>query len=226
MSIPCFIIEDEEPAVELLRFFVQQQPALQWAGYAHQNIDIPAAVLNGSHLLFLDIEMPFRNGLDFLRQLPAPLPVILTTSYSQYALDGFNLAVIDYLLKPFAKERFAEAVQKAMDYFTLRAAKANTADSAFVMVKDNYQEVKIMARDILYIEGWKQYIKIHTTGKMFMVIDSLKRMEEALAAHLLRCHKSFLVNRHHITSYNQSLIQIGDQKIPVGKMYKAVVAGL
>jgi DNA-binding LytR/AlgR family response regulator len=224
MPIPCFIIEDEEPAVELLRFFIQQDERLRFTGYAHQNIDIPAQVTDSHHLLFLDIEMPFRTGLDFLKQQPQPLPVIMTTSYSQYALEGFDLAVIDYLLKPFAQDRFRAAVDKAVDYFLLRQTKAT--ENASVIVKDNYKDVKLMAADILYIEGWKQYIKIFTTGKTLMVIDSLRRMEEELAGQLLRCHKSYLVNRQHIRASNASEIIVGPHTIPVGKKYKDALPGI
>lgn len=219
MKIPCFIIEDDEPAVELLSVYITRHPALQAAGHAHQNIELPEGLLNGEYLIFLDINTPFRDGLSFLRDQPVSLPVIITTSYSEFALEGFNLSVIDYLLKPFAEERFVQAIEKAVDYFRLKGMAVAAAEAECIWVKDNYQSVKIPAEDIYCMEGWKQYIKIYTRTKTYMVIDSLKQMEAALPG-FIRCHKSWLVNRVHVRSFNQSFIRVQDKSVPVGKAYR------
>jgi DNA-binding LytR/AlgR family response regulator len=220
MTIPCFIIDDEEPAVALLQFFISRCPQLELVGFAHHNTQLPATITDGHHLLFLDIETPFRNGLDFLRTQATALPVILTTSYSQYATDGFNLAVIDYLLKPFEEARFTQAVARAADHFALRQMKSGLTEDAFIVIKDNYKNVKLFEKDILYIEGWKQYVKIHTTGKIYMIIDTLKNMESLLSAQFVRCHKSYLVNKKQVTAFSQTHITIAGAQLPVGKTFR------
>lgn len=223
MKIPCYIIEDDEPAVELLSVYINRHPALELAGYAHQNIELPQAVFNGGQLIFLDINTPFRDGLSFLRGHQVSLPVIITTSYCEFALEGFNLAVIDYLLKPFSEERFGQAVEKATDHFRLKEIAGE--ETACIWVKDNYQSVKIMATEIYCIEGWKQYNKIYTKTKTYMVIDSLKQMETALPG-FIRCHKSWLVNRVYVDSFNQTSIRVAGKHIPVGRVYREVLARL
>lgn len=219
MKIKCFIVEDDEPAAELLAYFIMQHDFLQLEKIYHDNIHLPDAILNGSHLFFLDIEMPFRSGIDFLKQQQktTKLPVILTTSHSQFGIEAYNLSVIDYLVKPFSKQRFDEAVLKARNHFI--AAQA-APDEKFIWVNDNYKKIRIPASSILYIESLKQYVKVYTGNKCFVILQTLKSFEEELKAYgFIRCHRSFLVNRKHIKSFSRSVITVDNNEIPIGKQF-------
>ncbi len=219
MIINCCIIEDEEPAIELLTFFIKENKQLKLTHSSFNNINLPKEVLDGNTLLFLDIQMPFRTGLDFLKeqQSEKKLPVILTTSYAHHALEAYNLWVIDYLLKPFSKKRFNESIEKAQKYFNVNT---NQIEEKFIWVNDDYKKVKIFAKDILYIESDKQYVKIYTKEKRFIIIQTLKSLEDEFAnSGFIRCHKSFLINKIYISKYNQSSVFVNNFEIPIGKLY-------
>jgi DNA-binding LytR/AlgR family response regulator len=219
LKINCCIIEDEEPAIELLSFFIEQHPHLELQHVFHNPTAITAEILNGELLFFLDINMPFKSGLDFLKEQQSikKIPVIFTTSYSQHALEAYNLSVIDYLLKPFSKARFTEAVDKAIAYYT--AAQLSKTEK-HIWVNDDYKKVKIDAADILYIESDKQYVKIYTEAKRYMIIQTLKSLEDELSnSGFIRCHKSFLVNKKHITRFNSSSIYLKNIELPIGKQF-------
>jgi DNA-binding LytR/AlgR family response regulator len=219
LKIKCFIVEDEEPAAELLAYFIKQHDFLQLEKIYHDNIRLPDEILDGSHLFFLDIEMPFRNGIDFLKQQQkvTRIPVILTTSHSQFGIEAYNLSVIDYLVKPFSKQRFDEAVFKAKNYFI---ANQVNKEEKFIWVNDNYKRIKIPVNTILFMESLKQYVKIYTSHKCFIILRTLKSFEEELeAGHFIRCHKSFLINKKHIKSFNRSVIIVDNNEIPIGKQF-------
>lgn len=209
--INCYIIEDEEPAVELLKLFIAEHGQLHLTGYAHYIKDKLPSDVNENTLLFLDINLPFQSGLDFLRQSSVKLPVIFTTSNSEYALEAYNLHVIDYLLKPFSKARFNEAVAKAFRYMHMEK---------YISFKYNYQTIRLNQDQILYIEGQKQYLKLVTASKNYMILSTFKDMELQLDNfHFLRIHKSYMVNLTHIESYTQSYIKIKNDELPIGKVY-------
>jgi DNA-binding LytR/AlgR family response regulator len=180
-------------------------------------------------LLFLDIRMPRLNGLQFLQSLQNPPLVILVTAYQQYALEGFDLNVVDYLLKPFSFERFVKACNRAYDLFRLRNGEKAAGDAPpeefFVHVE--YTLVKIVVADIEYVEGLKDYIKIYLSSSPKPVLTrmSLKSIEEKLpAATFIRTHKSFLVATRKITAIKRDLVCIKEKEIPIGEAYKANVA--
>jgi DNA-binding LytR/AlgR family response regulator len=224
----CMVIDDEPLVRELLEDNIRQIPFLQWVKSCKNALEATEALQTTPvDLLFLDIQMPRVNGLQFLQALTDPPLVILVTAYEQYALEGFNLHVADYLLKPFPFERFLKACNRAHELFRLQqqagpAVPPATPADFFVNVE--YALVKIVAGDILYIEGVKDYIKIYLQSSARPVLTrmTLKAMEERLPPPaFIRIHKSFLVAVSKITTIKRDLLCIGDKEIPVSGSYKA-----
>jgi two-component system, LytTR family, response regulator len=222
LKIPCCIVEDEEPAIELLKLFIQQHELLDLQVTYYNPTQIEKKFLDGSYLFFMDIQMPFQSGLDFLKaqQSATKIPVILTTSYAQHGVEAFNLSALDYLLKPFSRNRFDESIQKASIYFK---GIEPAHEEKYIWVTDDYKKTKINVSDILYLEGLKQYVKIHTTTKRYMLIQTLKSFEEELSGSgFIRCHKSYLVNTSFVTNYSASSLYIQKIELPIGKQYADV----
>ncbi|HWB93299.1 MAG TPA: LytTR family DNA-binding domain-containing protein [Puia sp.] len=225
----CMIVDDEALVRELLEDNIRQIPFLQWVRSCKNALEATEALQTTPvDLLFLDIQMPRVNGLQFLQALKNPPLVILVTAYQQYALEGFDLHVVDYLLKPFPFERFLRACNRAHELFRLQQQQAEKTPAAaepqdfFVNVE--YALVKIVVTDILYIEGVKDYIKIYLAGAVRPVLTrmTLKAMEERLPPPaFIRIHKSFLVAVSKITTIKRDLVCIGNTEIPVSGSYKS-----
>lgn len=226
----CLVVDDERLVRELLEDNIRQIPYLQLAGSCKNALEAAEILQNTViDLLFLDIRMPRLNGLQFLQSLQNPPLVILVTAYEQYALEGFDLNVVDYLLKPFSFERFVKACNRAHDLFGLRNKDkqviAASPEEFFVHVE--YTLVKIVISDISYVEGLKDYIKIHLTSSSKPVLTrmSMKAIEEKLpAAGFVRAHKSFLVAVRKITAIKRDMVCIGNVEIPIGETYKANIS--
>jgi DNA-binding LytR/AlgR family response regulator len=216
-KIPCFIIDDEEPAVELLTYFIAKEPDLELLGFSHNAINLPSNILNSDTLLFLDIQMPYVSGIDFLKENQKNLNVIFSTSQNNHAIQAYDLAAIDYLLKPFSQARFSEAVTKARNVFKLKNLELTEQNKTFIEVKYDYKTLKIMEDTILYIEGLKQYLKIHTEQKTYIILDSFKNMEKQLSSNFIRVHKSYMINKLHVTSYSKTAAFIHKIEIPLSK---------
>ncbi|GAA3928846.1 response regulator [Chitinophaga oryziterrae] len=220
--IRCIAIDDELLVRELLEDNIRQIPFLQLIRTCKNAMEAIAVMQNEPvDLIFLDIQMPRLNGLQFLRSLPQPPMVILVTAYEQYAMEGFELQVVDYLLKPFSFERFLKACNHAHELFHLRNKEREGPQDFFVYVE--YAQVKIEVANITYIEGLKDYIKIHlsSSGKPVLTRMTIKAMEEKLPPPaFIRTHKSFLVAARKITAVKRDLILIGNQEIPVSEFYK------
>ena len=227
----CIAVDDEKLVLDLLVDNIQQVPYLQLVK-ACKNAMEATAVLQKEKvdLIFLDIQMPRLSGLQFIQTLQQPPMVILVTAYEQYALEGYNLNVVDYLLKPVSFERFLKACNKAKELFDLKnentiTQKADLPDHIFVNVE--YTLVKILFSDLLFVEGYKDYIKIHlaSTPKPVLTKMSLKAMEEKLPADkFIRIHKSYIVAANKITVIKRDLIYIGSNEIPVSDFYKENLA--
>ena len=228
----CLVVDDERLVRELLEDNIRQIPYLQMAGSCKNALEAAEILQNTViDLLFLDIRMPRLNGLQFLQSLQNPPLVILVTAYEQYALEGFDLNVVDYLLKPFPFERFVKACNRAHDLFSLRNKEQQTAgvslEEFFVHVE--YTLVKIVVSDISYVEGLKDYIKIHLTSSPKPVLTrmSMKAIEEKLpAGGFVRTHKSFLVAVRKITAIKRDMVCIGSIEIPIGETYKTNVSSI
>ncbi|KAA2238730.1 response regulator transcription factor [Chitinophaga agrisoli] len=224
----CLAIDDEKLVLELLEDNIRQVPFLHLVKSCRNAMEATAILQNTQiDLLFLDIQMPGLNGLQFLQTLPHPPMAILVTAYEQYALEGYNLDVVDYLLKPVSFERFMKACNKAHDRFRRQQLPASPApaetapDHFFVNVE--YSLVKVTLADILYIEGLKDYIKIHVASSKKPVITrmSMKAIEEKLPpAQFVRTHKSFIIAAPRITAIKRDLVCLGELELPLSEFYK------
>lgn len=174
-------------------------------------------------LLFLDIQISRSNGIDFYKGLEHKVPVIFTTAFSEYAIEGFNVAALDYLLKPIEYERFDEAIQKAV---LIIVDKKLAEDQNFLTIRADYKLNKIPYDEILYLEGLDDYVKIHLNdGKKITARISMKGMQEKLPDHLfLRVHRSYIVPLNKIKSFQNKVLSLGEIEIPVGDTYKSIVA--
>lgn len=223
----CMVIDDEQLVRELLEDNIRQIPFLEWARSCKNALEAMEALQTSPvDLLFLDIQMPRVNGLQFLQSLSDPPLVILVTAYEQYALEGFNLRVVDYLLKPFGFERFLKACNRAQELFRLRQndKQAVGVGPQDFFVNVEYALVRVVVTDILYIEGVKDYIKIYlsTSARPVLTRMTLKAMEEKLPSPaFVRIHKSFLVAAGKITTIKRDIVCIGDKEIPVSGSYKS-----
>lgn len=220
-SFSCIIIEDEPLALERTRLFVEKVPFLNLTA-TFDNALTGLAYLNANKvdLLFLDINMDELSGIELLESSKIEAQVIITTAYQEYALKGYELNVMDYLLKPFTFNRFLQAVNKIQEH------KNNTPaipeiQKEYIFVKTENRLEKIMLQDIIYIEGMRDYRRIHTTQKKIMTLQNFKELEQIIPTNLVcRVHKSYMVALNKIESIERSRIKILDQLIPVSETYK------
>ena len=224
----CLAVDDEKLVLDLLVDNIRQVPYLSLVKTARNAMEAIEILQNERiDLLFLDIQMPRLSGLQFLKTLPDPPLVILVTAYDQYALEGFELNVVDYLLKPVSMERFLKACNRAHELFELKhqtpvAISPAALPDFFVNVE--YSLVKIVAADVVWIEGLKDYVKIHLTSATKPVITRMtfKALEEKLPEPaFIRTHKSYLVAVQKITAVKRDFVLIGAAEIPVSEHYKA-----
>ena len=224
----CIAVDDERLVLDLLADNIQKVPFLHLVQRCKNAMEA-ADVLHKEQvdLIFLDIQMPGLNGLQFIQSLQQPPMVIFVTAYKEHALEGFNLNAVDYLLKPVSFERFLKACNKAYELFNLQqkpAARENLPDYFFVHVE--YNQVKVNIPDILYIEGMKDYVKIFLTSSSRPVITkmSMKALEEKLSRYrFARTHKSYIVSADKITAVKRDLICIDKIELPLSESYKANV---
>ena len=217
--IRCIAIDDEYLALEVIENYVQKTPFLQMVATFTNPLEAIPAIQNGNvDLLFLDISMPEINGLHFLTSLTNPPLVILTTAFSQFALEGFEADLIDYLVKPIGFERFLKAVQKAQ----LRLQKMGSADSPdYIFVKSEHRVLRVNYGDILYIEGKKDYVAVHTREQTIDTLLTLTAFLDKLpASNFIRVHRSFIIAINKITSIERNSIFIGQIKIPIGDLFR------
>lgn len=224
-TLRCLVIDDKPLAIDILTDYVRKTPDLDLIATTTNPLEGLKTVKEKKiDLVFLDIQMPELTGLQFLKIAGKKCKVILTTAYAEYALDGFEYDVVDYLLKPIAYERFYRAVEKAFAAFDgISATDSIETQKAkeFLFVKTEHRIQKIDLKDIRYVEALQNYVIIHTTGDRIMSLQPLKKLEEQLPAdEFARVHKSFLVSLRHITSVERSRIYINEQIIPVGDSYR------
>ena len=228
-KIKCIIIEDEPLAAKILSDYISEVPFLETAGKFKDAISAAEFLRdNPVDLIFLDIHLPKLKGMSFLKTLTNPPAVIVTTAYHQYAVEGFELNVTDYLLKPFEFERFLTAVNKvksAQIEKELITGKTDLRDFIFVNVQK--KKVKILFPDIIYIESQKEYVKIVTNKKTYLSKMSTQKIESLLPANLFkRIHRSFIISVDKIESYNAEKVEVNGVSIPVGRGYKDVLEKL
>ena len=215
----CIIVEDEPLALEKTRDFVNKVPFLTLSA-TFDNALTGLTYLNNNKvdLLFLDINMDELSGIELLESSKITSQVIITTAYQEYALKGYELQITDYLLKPFTFNRFLQAVNKAQENLTQRSVDKQVD---FIFVKTENRLEKIMINDILYIEGRRDYLRIHCVNKKIMTLQSFTELEQLIPSPLVcRVHKSYMVAINKIDSIERSRIKIADQLIPVSETYK------
>jgi two-component system LytT family response regulator len=224
MLIKCIAIDDEPLALSKLEGFIKKVPdllllrtfdnAVEAIGYLKEE---------NTDLIFLDIQMEQLTGIQFLEAAGTTSRIIITSAYDQYAIKGFDLNVSDYLLKPYSFQRFVQAVNKVMDYFSQKhdSQKTSTENENFIFVKTEYRFERIDLDDILYIEGMKDYLRIICTDKKIMTLQSFSKIEESLPSKkFCRVHKSYIVALDKIKSVERGIILIAGQRIPVSNTYK------
>lgn len=227
----CIAVDDEKLVLDLLVDNISQVPFLNLTGRCRNAMEA-ADLLHKEKidLVFLDIQMPGLSGLKFVQSLKNPPMIIFVTAYKEHALEGFDLDAVDYLLKPVSFERFLRACNKAYELFQLQQkppAKSEQPGYFFVYVE--YNQVKIIISEILYVEGMKDYVKIFLDSSTKPVITkmSLKALEEKLTAYrFVRTHKSYLISADKVTSIKRDLVCVGDKELPVSETYKQQVDAL
>lgn len=227
--ITCLAVDDEPPALQVIEKYVTSIPSLKLAATCSNAVDALAVLQNNQiDLLFLDIQMPYILGTDFMRTLSNPPKVIFTTAFRKYAVEGFDLDAVDYLLKPISFERFLKAVNKVMklnlpvtESISINTVKKNETVDAFIYLRADRKNIKVNLDDILFIESLKDYIKMVTKEKTIVTKQSISSLEENLPGHLfIRIHRSFIVAVNKIVAYTPELIQINKYELPVSRSYR------
>ena len=218
----CLIVDDEPVARKILREFVEQVPFLGSAGECDNAFKAEAFLKsNKVDIMFLDIEMPKLSGLEFLKKLDIKPMVILTTAFPEYALEGYELDIIDYLLKPVAFSRFQKAVQKAKEFADLKNALTPNPFSPYLFVRSDKRIEKIGMSDILFIESIGNYVNIYTENKKILAYLTLKGLESQLPANeFIKIHQSYLVSCARIEAIEGNQVRIKDKSLPISRNYR------
>ena len=227
-KIICLAVDDEPPALEVLKKFITSVHTLQLAGTCSDAIEAMNFVQSKPvDLIFLDIKMPELLGTDFIRALKNPPKVIFTTAFRKYAIEGFELDAVDYLLKPISFDRFLKAVSKVMqtslnDTRVEGEMQSKKSDSTgYINFRSDRKMIKIALNDILYIESIKDYIKVVTVTNTVITKQSISSVEEILPKELfIRIHRSYIVAMNKIESYNHELVWIAKKELPISRMYR------
>ena len=223
----CLLVDDEPLAISLLEKHVRQLDFLEVAGTCPNALKaLEMLKKTAVDLMFLDIRMPSISGIDFLKTLRNPPKAIITTAYREYALDGYDLDIVDYLLKPITFDRFFKAIERYLRNNDLSAPLAPVPghEPSGIYVKSGYKNIRINTDDILYIESLKDYIKIVTAGGTIMAKYKISDMENDLSGKgFLRTHRSFIVNPKHISAFTSNDVEIRKTELPIGESYKEQV---
>ena len=222
----CLVVDDEPMARDVLRRYIEKVPTLQLAGECSNAIDALVFLQNnGIDLIFLDIRMPELLGTEFVQSLQSPPKIIFTTAFKEYALDGFELDAVDYLLKPVRFERFLRAVNKAFpkkggDHADTNSELRKTG-SDFIYLRVDRKLVKILLTDLLYIESARDYVKVFTKDKSYITRQTISSIEAMLSgSEFIRIHRSFIISVSKIKSFTNEMVEIGNNELPIGKFYR------
>jgi len=221
-KLSCIIVDDEPVARKILQEFVEQLPFLDLQG-KFENAGKAEMFLkqNKTDLIFLDIEMPKVSGLEFLQKMNTESMVILTTAFPQYALEGYELDIIDYLLKPFAFNRFLKAVHKARDFYQMKTSTNSPLPSTYIFVKSEKRIEKLELSEILYAESIGNYVSIVTGNKKIIAYITMKSLESQLPTDVfIKVHQSFLVNASKIEAIEGNEIRMGTRSLPISRNYR------
>jgi len=231
MTYKCLIIDDEELARELIETHLSQLDDFELVATCSSAIEASHILQKETiDLLFLDIEMPVLKGTDFFKNLVHKPKVIFTTAYRDYAVEGFELNAVDYILKPITFQRFFNAIEKFRALQRSNPPKPITVISpehidAFIYIRKDRKQVKVPFESILYIESLKDYIKIHLDGENHVTKSSISSFESKLDQRFIRVHRSYIINRDKITAYTKNDIEIGQIEIPIGENFRDNIDG-
>jgi len=230
-KINCLAVDDEPPALDVLKKYISSVQALELVGTCSDAVEALNFIRQRSvDLIFLDIQMPQILGTDFLRTLKKPPKVIFTTAFRKFAIEGFELDAVDYLLKPISFERFLKAVNKVMDAslngtLSVDVEPQKQGIENYIYLRSDRKMIKVALEDILYIESIKDYIKVIATTGTVITKQSISSIEETLPKEMfIRIHRSYIVSVNKIESYNQELIWIAKQELPISRMYRHEVS--
>ena len=230
-TIKCLIVDDEDLAIDVLEEYVSRIDYLQLTGSCRNAVEAMAFLNeNKVDLVFLDIQMPGLTGLQMLKNMADRPEVIMTTAYSEYALEGFELQVLDYLIKPIPFDRFIKAINRFLKLRSLNitlpeTSPGNSYNDAFIFVKSDKMMVKILLSEITYVESLRNYVAIYQTdGKMVKTMNTISNIEEKLPeTNFLRVHRSFIIAIDKIDSFTSGSFKINSEIIPIGRQYKELV---
>lgn len=220
MKIRTIIVEDEPLAREGLKSYVREIDSLELCATCENALEANEALKSEKiDMMFLDIQMPKITGIDFLKSLQSPPMVILTTAYPNYALQGFELDVVDYLVKPYPFDRFLKAVNKAKDLFQLRQnPKENPTSKEAIFIKVDNVLKRVVLNDIIFIEGMENYVALHTKEGRMITLMTMKSMEENLPAEkFLRVHKTYIISKNQVKGIEGNEIDMGKAKVPMSR---------
>ena len=217
----CLIVDDEELARELITTHLNQLPDFEIVAVCASAIEASSVLKTESvDLMFLDIEMPVLKGIEFLKNLANKPKVIFTTAHREYAIESYELNVVDYLLKPIVFTRFFKAIEKFLDIQTVEKPANKKEETTHMFVQSNKKNIKVLFEDILYIESIKDYIRIHTLASKLVIKHGISAFEEKLDNRFIRVHRSYIVNSQKVTAYTKQDIEINKIEIPIGDLYK------
>lgn len=223
----CLIIEDEPLAAEVISDYIEQLPFLELVGVCHSATQ-GLTLLQKSEidLIFLDLHLPGIKGFDFIRTLRKPPQIIVTTAYHEYALEGYSLDIIDYLLKPIDFPRFLKAVNKVQKPVPVTSESGITEEpkEEVVLLKEGRNNIPVVLSEITFIEGQRDYVLVNTSDRTVKTKSTLSAIEERLSGgDFIRIHKSFIVSRKAITAFSKTRLTVGEKELPVGRKYAEVV---
>lgn len=223
MALKVLVVDDEPLAQDILRKYTEDLKNVEVKGFCSDAVEALNFLNSESiDLVFLDINMPKISGIDFLKSLRTAPMVILTTAYSEYALEGYELNVLDYLVKPFSLARFLKSINKAEQFMNDRMAVLNKAKPESIFIKSNKKSVQISLNEIIYVEGLGDYIIIYTDHTHYVTNLSMKKMQDILNEdQFIRIHKSHLVNLKKIKTIEGNMVEIAGKKLIIGNNYRA-----
>lgn len=223
-SYKCLIVDDEPIAIRVIRGYLQQLGSFEVVAECRSAVEAFQILRSQPiDLIFLDIQMPRLTGLDFLKALQHRPKVILVTAYREYALEGFELDVLDYLLKPVALERFVKAIDKFYQHTTRVQTPQGLPAQGTILVKSDRKTVKILLDELLYVESYSDYIKLFTTSGTVIAKEKISSIEQGLPAEFIRTHRSFVINSAKIDSFTNESVNVQGREIPISRSYKEAI---
>lgn len=224
-QIKCIIVEDEYPAVEILKGFLSKFSHWEILASFDNALDAIYFLSNNSvDVVFLDIQLPELNGIDFIKAVVNPPLIVITSAYDEHAIEAFELIVYDYLLKPYSFQRFAKTISRINNHFETGSNESTLSNNPFIYVKENRKKIKILIEDIIFIESQKEYVRIVCDKNEVKTKMGISKIEKLLSDYMIiRVHRSFMVSLSKVSSFTKNQIIINDYIIPIGKYYQKEV---